>query len=240
MGFIALIFNQNAAVKIPKDNRISSVVTGDFQSSLLIFQVYVILLILLQILVHIVIIIFPPERRRWKEYIDPLGTRFMLNPPYHTMYPSWAFLRGYTQRHSEIEKASLYSNPMFCIYEIFLSISISSLQHFVSTTEKRNRRIFSFEIWECDCVYMTIKCRSTQTTTTAIAISYAPVNPRREITWRMVDISSYYYYIRENLKKKKKKWKAEDVEEVEVDESNAMDVEDSLGGNLGQSPSSGG
>lgn len=54
----------------------------------------------------------------------------------------------------------------------------------------------------------------------------------------MVDISSYYYYIRENLKKKK--WKAEDVEEVEVDESNAMDVEDSLGGNLGQSPSSGG
>lgn len=47
MGFIALIFNQNAAEKIPKDNRISSVVTGDFQSSLLIFQVYVILLILL-------------------------------------------------------------------------------------------------------------------------------------------------------------------------------------------------
>lgn len=104
----------------------------------------------------------------------------MRNPPYHTMYPSWAFLGGSMQRHSEIEKASLYSNPMFCIYEIFLSISISSLQHFVSTTEKRNRRIFSFEIWECDCVYMTIKCRSTQTTTTAIAISYAPSSQPEE------------------------------------------------------------
>lgn len=170
----------------------------------------------------------------------------MLNPPYHTMYPCWAFLGGSIQRHSEIETASLYSNPMFCIYEIFLSISISSLQHFVSTIHHPRKEIGeSFRSRFGNVIVCTWRLsaeahRPPPPPPLPFPMLH-PVNPRREITWRMVDISSYYYYIRENLtKKKKKKWKAEDVEEVEVDESNAMDVEDSLGGNLGQSPSSGG